>query len=284
MAKIKKETVIARDPNDSEKYIVCKFDLCVDTEGVFYMRFSDEEIAKLKAANVAMERGYLKKEGYLSANSKDELINKVKQVWINFMSRIMIEEKVIIRYAIQTQASYAMTLEGVICPNPSKEWTGMEYGYDKEPRNKWRGGNVSIHASNAQPFGILIYAKPFVRRKYKYASGEVKAEYSRFGDIENSMQFNHGSDKDETTARAKFACEALEQGYNLRWLNAIPCIAEPDKVSTQEIDYTESVAEFFVNMIKSICQLNERIKDFMTPEAILILANSNNNILAPTNQ
>ena len=61
--------------------------------------------------------------------------------------------------------------------------------------------------------------------------------------------------------------------YNLAWLRDIVGIAPPKESSgIKEIEYTEEVAAFFVNMIKSICMMNERVKDFLTPDAIRMIA------------
>ena len=263
MGKYKRDRVIVRDKHDSNIFVDCSFDVNIDSEANFYMRFSDEEIKKLKDANVDMETGFkLKgqyKEGYLFAKTYEELIAKVRKTLTDCISRKLVEEKIVISYAIQTQASYAMSEAGEICPNPSKEWTGMEY-YGN-PQNTWKEGNVPIHACNQRPFGFLVYARPYIVRKYQYASGQVKIEYTA------------GLSSDD------YAREYMKNGYNLRWLSAVPCIAKPSDVAIQELDYTEPVAEFFVNMIKSICIMNEKMKDFLHPEAILKLANERHNFL-----
>lgn len=138
----------------------------------------------------------------------------------------------------------------------------MEYGWDsKNPENKWHNGNIDIYAQNPQPFGFLIYAKPLIKRKYKYRSGKTKTEYER-------MCYG-----------GEFADEALRNGYYLRWLDAVPCINKPDEVKTSEMDYNENTAMFFVNMIKSVCMMNERMKDFLNPEAMELMANRGGNIL-----
>ena len=46
-----------------------------------------------------------------------------------------------------------------------------------------------------------------------------------------------------------------------------------------EIDYDEVVAEFFVNLIKSIFKMSEMVTDFIHPESIKQIAESGGNLL-----
>ncbi len=262
MPKIKRETVVVYDKNDSSNRISCTFDINVDSEGTFYMRFSEEEIAKLKEGNIDLEKGYQRKEGYLTAPSMEALIAKVKDTWRQLMSRVMIDEKIVIKYAIMTQFSYAIGRNGEISPNGMDEWTG---GIPDGLGTAWRQGNVDVNGANPKPFGMMVYVRPSVRKDYKYANGTIKTEYSSLD------------------PRDEFAGKYLTTDINLNWLNSIACIAVERPMKIEEVEYTEQLSSFFVNMLKSLCMMNERMKDFLKPEQIIKLANSTggNILLAP---
>jgi len=254
--------------DDDDKASIFKFDVNVSKDGIFSTTLPKDVVKILKDANVSVHKNQLGNEGYITSSTHSGLIQAVKDVLAEYKSRELICEKIVLRYVIQTQCSYAKDKEGNICPNPSKEWSGMEYGMhdfnNKNPENVWFEGNVTIDSTKNRPFGFLIYAKPFVKRDYQYKSGKQKTEYSSMG---------FGGD---------VAANALEKGYYLRWLNAVPCIAPPDGfrgLKGEEMDYTENLAKFFVEMIISICKLNDRIKDFLTPDKIKEIAENGQKLL-----
>jgi len=47
----------------------------------------------------------------------------------------------------------------------------------------------------------------------------------------------------------------------------------------QEVKYTEHTAKFFVDLIKGICNINEKVKDFIDPESIVKIAESGQKLL-----
>jgi hypothetical protein len=137
----------------------------------------------------------------------------------------------------------------------------MEYGLGFAG-NKWHEGNIHISATHPSPFGVLMYAKPFIKREYKYRSGKCKSYYHKEWEATGDMETQ------------------FENGYNLQWLNAVPCISKPERGNLQEIDYNENVAEFFVSMIKSICKLSAAITDFLNPEHIELLASKKQTVFS----
>lgn len=257
MGKVSTETLSIDGSEKNE--LKFKYDINVDKEGLFSTTLPQDIVQLFKEANIDLQQNRLRNLGYICDVTLDGLRNKVRAIGLEYMSRELILEKIVLHYVIQTQCSYAKTKSGEICPNPSHKWTGMGYGnYDKDydPDNKWFSGNVDISATRNSPFGYQIYINPSVKRVYQYKSGKTKTEYSNL---------NQGG---------KIAQEAMEKGYYLKWLEAVPCISSPNGASVKEMDYSEDVAEFFVNMIKSICQLNEKIKDFLEPDMILKIAQS----------
>ncbi|MDD4970846.1 MAG: hypothetical protein PHT07_15570 [Paludibacter sp.] len=252
MAKVRTEQITI-DHKEGGK-LQFKYDIYVNKDGTFATTLPEDITKLFDDAGVDLSRNQIKKKGYFTAKACDNLCEQVKDVCLLYMSRKMISEKIVIQYVIQTQCSYAFDQEGNVAPNPDREWTGMDY--DNNPNNRWHQGTIDIDATHNLSFGFQIYAMPFVRRDYQYRSGKVKIEYARM--YEDS----------------EICYKALETGYFLRWLHAVPCISPPAGrlLGIKEIDYTENVAEFFVNMIKSICIMNEKIKDFLEPDSIKMIA------------
>ena len=235
------------------KNLQFNIEININKDGSFVTTLPKNIMELFKNANIDMRHNRCGTDGYFSEPTYDGLIKEVKEATLEYFSREMTGEKIIIQYAIQTQCSYALNIVGDVVPNPSEEWTKMKY--PDNPKNRWKEGTIPINAMSRKPFGLLVYVRPLIKREYKYRSGETKAEYT-------------GIRCDET----EMAKTALEKGYFLSWLNDVPCISIPEEAKIKEIDYSENVCEFFVNMIKSICVLNEKIKDFLEPDSIKLIA------------
>jgi hypothetical protein len=264
MAKLKRETLVF-DGAERREFSVT-FDVYVNKDGSFTTTLPADTVKLFEDANINVQRNQLGNKGYYSATSYEGLLKDVKEVCMEFMSREMILEKIVVRYCIQTRCSYSFDKDGNIIPNPSPTYSGVPNKWNKEECHdesfaKWHGGNIDVNSVNPTPFGLLIYAKAFVKRDFKYKSGKTKTEYT---------QMCYGGE---------IAEQALENGYFLKWLTDVPCITIPEKAVIKEIDYTENICEFFVNMIKSICVMNEKIKDFLDPDAIQLLANQKTKLL-----
>ncbi len=265
MAKLKTQTLVFDGAERNE--LTIKFDVNVNKDGTFSTTLPPDIVQLLAEANIDMQQNKLGNKGYFSAYSYDELIKKVRFTINEYMSREMTSEKIVIQYCIQTRCSYSFDKDGEVIPNPGSEWSGVEDSYNEvSGGNKrfanWMEGNFSINATSNSAFGFLVYAQPMVRRDYEYKSGKTKTEY---------QSMSRGGEIAET---------ALENGYYLRWLNDVPCIDVPGGGKVKEMDYSESVCEFFVGMIKSIAIMNEKIKDFLEPDAIKNIADQKLKFLA----
>lgn len=257
MAKLKTET-LAFDGIERREFKV-KFDVYVNKDGSFTTTLPEDIVKLFEEANIQVNTNKLGRKGYFSENTYDGLIKSVSDTCLEYMSREMTSEKIVINYCIQTRCSYAIDKDNGIIPNPSPSWSGVKDVWNEKRSSydsfsRWINGTVDISANNPTPFGFLIYAKPLVRRDYKYRSGKTKIEYT---------QLCYGGEIAES---------ALKDGYYLRWLNDVPCIIAPKDGEVKQLDYTENVCEFFVNMIKSIAMMNEKIKDFLEPDAIKVIA------------
>jgi len=257
MAKLKTETLVFDGVERREFKI--KFDIHVNKDGSFTTTLPADIVKLFEEANISVNTNKLGNKGYFSESTYDGLIKKVKETALEYMSREMTSEKIVLHYCIQTRCSYAFDKDGNVIPNPSPVWSGVKDTWNEKRCNydsfaKWMQGTVNIDATHNSSFGFLMYAKPMVRRDYKYKSGKTKVEYTL-------MCYG-----------GEIAQNALEDGYFLRWLNDVPCIGIPPEGDVKEMNYTENVCEFFVGMIKSIAMMNEKIKDFLEPDQIKIIA------------
>ena len=78
----------------------------------------------------------------------------------------------------------------------------------------------------------------------------------------------------------KLTCNDYEKLSYLHRLNSYTTLVPPDTTDDeQEIDYTEDRAKFFVDLLNSICQLNERIKEHLSPESIVSIIENKQKLL-----
>lgn len=264
MAKFKKEKVHVRDREDHNNYMTVDFDANVDSEGEFYMKFNEAEIAKFTEAGISLEKSSKRENGYLRAPTYKELVEKVESKCRDLISRKLDEETIVLLYAIETCCNYALK-DGEILPNWGSEWTKERN--DDIARTHARNGTFELNSQQTRPYGISIYVKAVIKRIYKYRDGKKKIEYDYLSG--NSLH-----------ERDKAFNEIYQNSYYLKWINNLACIDRPKDTKSKELPYTENTAGLFVNMIKSICMMNERIKDFLEPETLLKIAEAQQNIFA----
>lgn len=252
MAKVKSHRISIQDDNSPHSILLTfSFDINVDKEGEFSTTIPKETVEMFKAANIDMKRNRLGNEGYFFDKTCEGLIKQIKFFADEYCSRELVSETLILKYCIQTQASYSLNEAGEVIPSSEDKWKPKksgEYGLHRD-------GNIQIHASARRPYGVLVYAQAFIKQEYKYKSGATKIEYAHVHRINRTE-------------------EIMEKNPNLSWLHSLWNIAPPkdSESKIEEIEYTENIGLFFVNLIKSICMINEKIKDYLTPEHIKILS------------
>lgn len=141
--------------------------------------------------------------------------------------------------------TYSMNKQGEIAPAPTLFWTGLDY--DKG-ECRWIEGTEKLNCVDKSAFGFQVYAKPFLKRLSRYSNGKERIEYMEL---------------------------EPEKGSYVDWLNSVVGISKayPHR-SLKEVDCNERTAKLFVDMIKSICRINEQIKDFLEPDQIKQIAES----------
>lgn len=252
MAKLGTEWYHHHDKNGRRTEFKFQYDVNVDKEGIFSTTLPKDIVEQFKAANIDMRSNRIGNEGYLAAETKEGLMKLVKDIAEEFMSRELISEKIVIRYAINTACHYCI-VNGEVVPN------GHYVPSDERNANYWKGGNIHNGSTDRHPYSLSVYAKPFVKREYQYKSGKTKIEYEQLcygGDIAHRMK--------EADERLAFLDDFVKM--------------YPDSGDVQDVDYTADTCRFFTNLVVAICKLNEQIKD-LTPEAIMLIAAGGGNLL-----
>lgn len=236
MAALTKLNIVERDKNNILS-INCSINVTKD--GLFTTTLSKEDVNKIHEYGINLPRNRVGNEGYFSDNTLSGIENQLHKILKECLSFNIIEEKPVIRYQIEISCLYSLDKNFKIVPNPTTGWTGLNY--DKG-ECEWISGNKQIDANHKSCFGIQVYAKPFLKQVGKYASGKERIEYKPL---------------------------EAEKGSNIDWLNGLTCIAPiSDYCSMKEVECTEKTARVFAEMIKSICKINEQIKDLINPDGI----------------
>lgn len=236
MAALTKLNIIERD-KDNVLSINCSINVTKD--GVFTTTLSKEDVNKIHEYGIKLPKNRVGNEGYFSDNTLSGLEDQLRKILKECLSFNIIEEKPVIRYQIEISCLYSLDKNFKIVPNPTKEWTGLDYN---KGECGWIIGTKQIDANNKSCFGIQVYAKPFLKQVGRYASGKERIEYK-------SLE--------------------VEKGSNVDWLNSLSCMSTVDSfINIKEVECTEKTARVFVEMIKSICKINEQIKDLINPDGI----------------
>lgn len=236
-----------------------RFDVNVNKDGQFTTTLPESITERFLDAGLTLGRNRMGRHGYFTATTLEALKQAVSDKAKEYLSKELIAERVVLRYAIDTWAAYCM--DANLEPVPNGYFVKPHSLYEKEYKTHgWQEGTQHVNATNAHAYGIMVYVYPFVRRDYRYRTGTFKTFYDRLKETEIEAG-----------------------GETLRWLEGLGTISETGVGRIQEIDYDENVGAFFVGLVKSIFMLNHRIKDFLTPEAIKMLADNGARLLGGNN-
>lgn len=239
---------------DRDDYFYFEYVINVNTKGIFTTTLDVETAKIIQAANIRLSTNGRSngRKGYFESETKQGLIDKVRGVALEFVSRELIHKEIVLQYSIASYCSFAWTMEGEIIPNPG--WT-LDGAVDTD--SYWQNGTEQTHAANPKPTGILFYAKPYWKKTYQYRSGKTKIEYDEFTPFGGT--------------------QAKSNQYYLNFLENVCSTKAP--TSVKEIVYTEERAKFFVNLFKSLCKMAHTIAQFEEPEAMLALIDSGKQLM-----
>lgn len=224
-----------------------KYDINVSQEGIFSTTLPTDLTMVFLAAGIDMERNRMGKSGYVSDKTMDGFLGKINALKKLYESYEVVESKIVIEYFIDTRCSYVINEKGEFVPNGYWQKVTNEFG------TNWRSGTMPLSVSNTAPFGLSFYAVPFLQKLVKYHNGTTKIFRDR---LQN----------------------APEDKIYLHYLCDITHISRGSH-NVQYVDYNEQIAKFFVNLYISLFQMNENIKEYLTPDKIRELAESDVKLL-----
>lgn len=254
MTRIKTHAIEIKD--DRELLLSFKFDISVTSKWIFTTTIPQEIVKIFESALIDLKCNLRWNYWYFENETCQWLIELVQKVSNEYSNKTLIEEKIVLKYIIATTCTYSFSAKWDIVPNCSGNWIDTE-------DYQWHSWTENIHANQRNAFWLQVYVKPYYKRKYQYKSWKIKTTYKSF----SAFGLGDASKGDDT--------------FYLRWLEWLNSISTPKDWSwvLKEIDYSEKTAKVFVDMIKSICNVNEKIKDFIDPEGIKKLANSSQKLL-----
>lgn len=220
-----------------------KYQVSVNSEGLFTCTLPEDIAELLMNRGIELRQNRMKRYGYFENETLEGLNGNIEKTCEEYLSRELIQEKIVLKYQIEAYCSYWETKDGTKLPNGS-----MEDG-DKKGSG-WKHGTVDLNVCNPAPFGLLVYVHPCLRQDFKYKSGTEKTEYENLCYTEYKNKLSD----------------------NLKWLDGLCSMRSIYNLEVKEIDYTEDVGEFFVDLIKSIFILSEKIRDHLEPESIKMMA------------
>lgn len=243
MGKLTTLTIAERNNNNSLSVTVV---VNVTKDGLFTTTLSKEALSKIRSHGIELPTNRLGNEGYFNSTTLSDLEDQIRGVLKRCLSYKVVEETPVIKYQLETLCLYAYDKNRDIIPNISKEWTKS---YEDV---RWMDGTSYLDALNAKPFGFSVYAKPFLKRVIEYGNGETKIEYEKL-----------------STERETYA----------HWLNCVTCMSYNRHKPVMEVECNEHTSKLFVDIIKSVCKISEQVKNFIDPEQIKAIAESNGSLL-----
>lgn len=237
----KLSTLTARDLENTDGAF--RYDVNINQEGFFTTTIPHDVAAKFIECGIQLQKNRLGNPGFFEFRTLEDLTQAMNNLVKEYNSKTLISEDLVIVYQIQTTCSYCLDKNGEPVPNGSVAWTQRD---DYE----WKSGTKEVYANDREPFGLLLYVRPQIRKVYKFKSGKTKTDFEWVPEKEHNR---------EDRPNLNFLCS----------ISSIEPIRGEDKM---EIPYSEEVAAVFVAMLKSIFKLNEKIKDLINPEDIQRLA------------
>lgn len=231
--------VVAIADNDRDMMMKVKIDVSVTKDGIFTTTLSKEDAETIESYGVELESNRAGRSGFFSSNTMTGLINKVHEVLKLCLSYKVVSRTPVIRYNFKTTCSYVMDGDEVV-PNGYylKNFRGSE----------WKSGTVDNRGfTSTGCYGVNVFARPYMKRVVEYTNGNQKIFYDN----------------------AEF-----EDGSYMKCLKDFGGMSERIQNVLYEMEGTEKNAKFFVDMLKSICIFNERLKGLLESNSLESLINS----------
>lgn len=252
MARLKTADYRFDSGRDREEEYLLKTVINVNSEGIFTTTIPIHAVEFLEFRGVNPGNNRRGTAGYYQARSLEELGKALKLDFEEAMSMDFVSKKIVIMYQVETIVSYCMS-KGEVVPNG---------GWVEGEQFKWLGGSKDIHAGKRGPFGMLVFVEAKTKTTYNLKSGKEVVKYSpAFPD--NNLRRR---DKEDPN-------------YNLRWIDAVCSMGTIDSTEMIEVDYTEEIAKVFVDLIKGIVYLSDKMKTVQTEEGLKEIVASNQKLI-----
>lgn len=253
MAKLIDLNVVEFFDNDRIQF---KTPVSVTKEGIFTTTLPEPAVQKLREYGLKMDSNRLGREGYFENKTLEGLDKEIHEFVQDCISRVLIEDKLIIKYRISTKAAYVVDVDGEILPNGL--WVKDHKDFD-EQRSVWHEGNMNVGTDNFTP-SLSVFALVYHKKKYSYKSGKTSTKYEKY-------QPKSGGRSHIDWLASQIRVVPRDHWYSTddtRDIKDLP-----------EIDATPEVADLFVKLVKFIDQANELFQGLNNPENILALLAAN---------
>ncbi len=231
--------VVAIADNDRDMMMKVKIDVSVTKDGIFTTTLSKEDAETIESYGVELESNRAGRPGFFRSDTMAGLIHEVHEVLKQCLSYKVVSRTPVIRYNFKTVCNYIMDGDEVV-PNGYylKDYNGSE----------WKCGTFDNRGfSSTGCFGVNVFARPYMKRVVEYTNGNQKIFYDR----------------------AEF-----EDGSYMKRLGDFSGMDKGAQNHLYEMEGTEKNAKFFVDILKSICIFNERLKGLLESNSLESLINS----------
>lgn len=208
-----------------------RYDVNVDKEGRFTTTIPKEVSEKLMSIGVNLNKNKRHNYGFFSATSLHELEKKVEETADKYSKKKLIDEKIVIKYAVDISCSYCRGVSGTLYPNGGweQEAEGHENGYH------WTEGTGTKYDHGSGPYSIEVAFEIEKAKTWKFPNGEKTKEYIRLEELDTK--------NDEI----------------LRWLTSLCGLGFSSNSTVKEIEYTKEIGVLFKEMVLFIFNINENM-------------------------
>lgn len=219
-------TITARSDRDKDVSLSVTIDVDVNAEGLFTTTLSPEAARIIDSYGISLRKNKAGRPGFFLDKTLEGLCQDIRKVLEACVDYHVVSETPVIRYYIDTYCTYFKDADGNVFPNGCYCANG-----------KWQHGTIPMDSTiNVHDFGLKFWACPFIKVITEYGNGVQKVSYQ---------------DKHDWA-----------KGTNMKWLNDL-CLYSENNYNIKEVPGTEENAEFFVKLVKSLINLNEKIGDFL---------------------
>ena len=217
----------------------------VRKDGVFTTTLPKEAVTILESYGVKLDINRLGNPGYFENETLAGLEKELNKVLKDALTRELVEDKLVIKYHVDSWCLFAKDLDGEIIPN----------GYwSKEKQTKelqWIKGS-SVWSTEGFVPGIKLYCKVYHKKIYQFKSGKTYCTYEYY------------FPKQGRGTGADWINSQVQIGYSGRNI-----------YNLKEVDANDNTLSLFVKALKFINKTCELFSNFTDTDKILALSNRN---------